>query len=174
MTTEPPTATGDRAGAMQVARVERWLAPLKRFLHIESASGIVLLVCTTLALILPNSLLAASFAALWKMKVQLTIGSFSLSDTLGHLVINDGLMVSFFFVVGLEIKRELVASELRDPRNALLPVFGAAGCMIVPALVYLACSGGNPGKAAGPSRWPPTSHSWSASSLCSAHECRPS
>jgi hypothetical protein len=49
MTTEPPTATGDRAGAMQVARVERWLAPLKRFLHIESASGIVLLVCTTLA-----------------------------------------------------------------------------------------------------------------------------
>src|ERR1700720_4318920 len=99
MTTEPPTASADRAAAMQVAPVERWLAPLRRFLRIESASGIVLLVCTALALILANSPLAASFAALWKIKVQLTIGSFSLSDTLGHLVINDGLMVIFFFVV---------------------------------------------------------------------------
>jgi NhaA family Na+:H+ antiporter len=146
MTTEPPSATGDRRAHLQVARVERWLAPLKRFLHIESASGIVLLVCTGLALILANSPLDASFAALWKMKVQLTIGSFTLSDTLGHLVINDGLMVIFFFVVGLEIKRELVAGELRDPRNALLPVFGAVGGMIIPALVYLALQWGKPGQ----------------------------
>src|SRR5579862_7382745 len=104
MKTDSPKAKPKRPSALPVAPVEIWLAPLKRFLHVESASGIVLLACTTLALILANSPLAPSFAALWKTKVQLSFGGFSLADSLGHLVINDGLMVIFFFVVGLEIK----------------------------------------------------------------------
>jgi NhaA family Na+:H+ antiporter len=146
MTGSQSTSEPDRPAALPVTRVERWLAPVARFLHIESASGIVLLACTALALMLANSPLAASFAAVWKTKVQLTIGGFTLSDTLGHLVINDSLMVMFFFVVGLEIKRELLTGELRDPRNALLPVLGAAGGMIVPAVVYLALQWGQPGQ----------------------------
>ena len=146
MTAKRPSASPDRAAALPVAPVERWLAPVNRFLHVESASGIVLLACTVLALILANSPLGASFAALWKTKVHLTIGSFTLSDTLGHLVVNDGLMAIFFFVVGLEIKRELVAGELREPRKALLPVLAAAGGMAVPALVYLALQRGQAGE----------------------------
>ncbi len=131
-----PNARGSRQ--LPVAPVERWLAPLQKFLHIESASGIVLLACTVLALILANSPVADWFAAIWKTPVEFKFGWFELKHgTLGHLVINDGLMVIFFFVVGLEIKRELVDGELRDVRKAMLPVFAALGGMIVPALVYL-------------------------------------
>jgi NhaA family Na+:H+ antiporter len=146
MITMQPNQEQDRPAGFPVARVERWLAPVARFLRVESAGGIVLLTCTALALVLANSPLAESFAALWKTKVQLTIGTFTLTDTLGHLVINDGLMVIFFFVVGLEIKREFLSGELRDPRNALLPVFGAAGGMIVPAVLYLALQWGQSGQ----------------------------
>jgi NhaA family Na+:H+ antiporter len=146
MTTTGTERESDCKAALPLARVERWLAPVARFLHVESAGGIVLLACTALALILANSPLAGSFAALWKTNIQLTVGGFTLNDTLGHLVINDGLMVIFFFVVGLEIKRELLTGELRDLRNALLPVLGAAGGMIVPALVYVAFPSGQSGQ----------------------------
>jgi Na+:H+ antiporter, NhaA family len=120
------------------APIERWTAPLRRFLHIEAAGGIVLLACTAIALILANSGAAEWFAGLWKTPVGLTIGSFALSGDIGHLVVNDGLMAIFFFVVGMEIKRELVAGELREWRTALLPVVAALGGMIVPGGVYLA------------------------------------
>ncbi len=126
--------------------VERWLTPVRRFLHIESASGVVLLACTVLALVLANSPLAGWFAAIWKTKIELNVGGFQLAGDLGHLVINDGLMAIFFFVIGLEIKREIVAGELREVRKALLPVFAAIGGMVVPAGVYLALQWGQPGQ----------------------------
>ena len=126
--------------------VYEWLSPLRRFLQVQAASGIVLLVCAIVALGLANSPWAHAFASFWHMPVQVAIGSFSLSGTLGHLVVNDGLMTIFFFVVGLEIKRELVTGELNDPRKALLPILAAVGGMVVPALVYLGLQWGEPGQ----------------------------
>lgn len=132
---------------LPVAPIDRWLGPLHKFLHVESASGVVLLACTVVALALANSPAAAWFEAIWKTPISFSFGPFELKDKdLGHLVINDGLMAIFFFVVGLEIKRELVLGELRDPRKAMLPVFAALGGMVAPALVYLAFQYGQPGQ----------------------------
>jgi NhaA family Na+:H+ antiporter len=128
------------------APVDRWFAPVRRYLHVEAASGIALLACTILALVAANSPLAGWFASLWHAHVNLTVGRFVLTGDLGHLVVNDGLMALFFFVVGLEIKRELVKGELRDRRKALLPVLAAVGGMVVPAAIYLALQRGTPGQ----------------------------
>jgi NhaA family Na+:H+ antiporter len=143
--TNPSTPTKNKL-PLPKRPVERLLSPVRRFLHIESASGVALLVCTAVALGLANSPFAAAFAALWHTHVELAVGGFRLAGELGHLVINDGLMTIFFFVVGLEIKREIVAGELRDVRKATLPIFAALGGMIAPALVYLAMQWGQPGQ----------------------------
>jgi len=132
--------------ALPVAPVERWLVPVKRFLHIEAASGVVLFACMIVALVLANSPLADAFASLWKMPVSVSFGGFTLAGDLGHLVITDGLMTIFFFVIGLELKREIVAGELRDPSKALLPVIGALGGALVPAAIYLGLQWGEPGQ----------------------------
>jgi NhaA family Na+:H+ antiporter len=126
--------------------VERWMTPVRRLLHIEAASGVFLLFCTVVALVLANSPWSDAYVRFWKTPVVVSIGGLSLSDTLGHLIVNDMLMTIFFFVVGLEIKQEIVAGELRDPRQAILPIFAAAGGMIVPAAVYLALQWGEPGQ----------------------------
>jgi NhaA family Na+:H+ antiporter len=126
--------------------VERWLRPFVRFLQIESASGVVLLVCTIVALGLANSPWAQTFADLWQTHLRVSIGPWELDESLLHWV-NDGLMTIFFFVVGLEIKRELVAGELRDPRKAALPVMAALGGMVAPAAIYLSLRSGQPGVA---------------------------
>lgn len=140
------TANHAPAAALPTRPVERWLSPVRRFLHVESASGVVLVACTALALGLANSPLAGWYAAIWKTEVGLSVGGFRLAGDLGHLVINDGLMAIFFFVIGLEIKREIVAGELREMRKALLPIAAAAGGMVVPAAVYLALQWGQPGQ----------------------------
>jgi NhaA family Na+:H+ antiporter len=129
-----------------VAPVDRWLAPVQRFLHVEASSGIVLLTCTAVALGLANSPVAAWFASLWKTAVSLSVAGFTISGDLGHLVINDGLMTIFFFVVGLEIKRHMVHGELRDPRKALLPMVAALGGVVLPAAIYLMFQWGEPGQ----------------------------
>ena len=134
------------APSWPAAPVDRWLAPVTRFLHIEAASGVVLLACTAVALALANSPAAEWFAAVWKTAVSLSIGPFTLSGDVGHLIVNDGLMTIFFFVVGLELKREMVHGELRDPRKALLPVFAALGGVVMPAAIYLALQWGEPGQ----------------------------
>ncbi|MBN9119746.1 MAG: Na+/H+ antiporter NhaA [Planctomycetes bacterium] len=118
-------------------QVERWLQPLASFLRVESSGGIVLLVCTVAALVLANSPWAPSYAALWQTPVHVTFGGFGLAKPL-LLWVNDGLMTLFFFVVGLEIKREMVSGELSEPRKAVLPVVAALGGMVAPAAVYLA------------------------------------
>lgn len=129
-----------------VTSVQRWARPFVRFLQVESASGVVLLIGTVAALVLANSPWSAAYTEFWLTKVTLAFGSLELSKPL-LLWINDALMTVFFFVVGLEIKRELVAGELRDPRKAALPVVAALGGMAAPAGIYLLLRGGQPGQA---------------------------
>ena len=130
---------------LPVAPVRRLTRPLARFLEIESASGVVLLICAVVALILANSAAADAYHKFWHTPIVIEVGAFRLGGELGHFIINDVLMTIFFFVVGLEIKRELVAGELRDPRKAALPVIAAVGGMLVPAAIFLALQYGKPG-----------------------------
>lgn len=110
--------------------------PFSRFLRIEAAAGVLLLVAATTALFLANSPWADSFLGFWEIPVGLRFGALDFSRSLRHWI-NDGLMTLFFFVVALELKRELVLGELRDLRLAALPLAGAAGGMLVPVAVYL-------------------------------------
>jgi NhaA family Na+:H+ antiporter len=132
---EPATA---RNPHLPVPPIRRLTRPLAAFLQIESASGLVLLACTAVALALANSPLADAYHGFWHTPVFLTVGTVRLGGELGHFVVNDVLMTVFFFVVGLEIKRELVAGELQDARKAALPVAAALGGMLVPAAIYMA------------------------------------
>ncbi len=134
------------AGKLPDAPIHRLTRPLERFLHVESAGGIVLLVCMIAALALANSPAAEAYHHFWHTHVSLEIGGFILGGELGHFFVNDVLMTIFFFVVGLEIKRELVAGELNEPRKAALPVIAALGGMIVPAGIYFAIMNGKPGQ----------------------------
>ncbi|WP_436792579.1 Na+/H+ antiporter NhaA [Actinospongicola halichondriae] len=118
---------------------------VRTFLHIETAGGIVLLLATAAALIWANSPFADSYDTFWHTKLTLiSFNDFALTEDLGHWV-NDGLMAIFFFVVGLEIKSELVAGELRDPRKAAVPVIAALGGMIVPAGLFMVVNLGGDG-----------------------------
>jgi len=123
--------------------IDSLVDPLKRFLHIEAASGVVLLVATVVALVLANLPTAEGYLGLWKTKLTIGLGSFQMNYSLQHWI-NDGLMAIFFFVIGLEVKRELVMGELQDLRQAVLPIAAAIGGMVVPAGVYLALQWGEP------------------------------
>jgi NhaA family Na+:H+ antiporter len=125
--------------------VERLVRPFVRFMRIQAASGVILLLCTVVALMLSNSVLAERYAAFWHTPITIAVGSFDISHPLDHWI-NDALMTIFFFVVGLEIKREVVAGELRDPRRAALPAMAALGGMVVPAGLYLAFQWRQPGE----------------------------
>lgn len=124
--------------------IQRYVDPLTRFMHIESAGGIVLLVCTVVSLVLANSPLGESFIKFWKTPIGFAIGNYQVIHPLYHWI-NDGLMAIFFFVIGLEVKREMVLGELRDVRRAALPIAAALGGMIVPASIFLALQWGEPG-----------------------------
>ncbi len=125
-------------------RVGRYLPPFgNEFISVEALSGIVLFAAAIVALVWANAD-PASYADVWG--TELTIGAGSASITLSLAAwINDGLMTIFFFVVGLEIKRELVDGELSDHRNAVLPVLAALGGMILPAAIFLALNAGGAG-----------------------------
>jgi NhaA family Na+:H+ antiporter len=103
---------------------------------IQAASGVLLLICTAAALFLANSPWADQFAGFWETHLRVGVGRWELDESLLHWI-NDGLMTIFFFVVGLEIKRELVGGELSEWRKAALPVMAALGGMVVPAAIYL-------------------------------------
>ena len=124
--------------------IDRIVKPITRFLHVETAGGFVLLGCTVIALALANSAWSEQYLAIWKTQVGFSIGSFEMFHSLKHWI-NDGLMALFFFVIGLEVKRELVLGELRDMRRAALPLAAALGGMIVPAALYLLFLGDNDG-----------------------------
>jgi NhaA family Na+:H+ antiporter len=145
--------------------------PLREFVRLESAGGIVLLVAAVAALVWANSPASGGYQRLWDM--ELTVGAGSLTTT--HDLrgwVNDGLMVLFFFVIGLEIKRELVAGELRDLRVAVLPALAAVGGVLLPAAIFVGVVGGGP-PAAGGSRWTLISRSRSGCWRCWVRGSRP-
>jgi len=116
---------------------ERFIRPAAAFVQTQASGGIILLAAAMVALAWANSPWEASYFDLWETQLSINAGLFSIEEDLGHAV-NDGLMAIFFFVVGLEIKRELLHGELASFRKAALPVAGALGGMVVPALIYLA------------------------------------
>jgi NhaA family Na+:H+ antiporter len=122
----------------------RVVRAFQEFVRLEAAGGVVLLGATILALAWANSPWAAAYDALWDTPVVIGVGGFGLAKPL-VLWVNDGLMAVFFFVVGLEIKRELLVGELAAPRKAALPVVGALGGMLVPAAIYLGFNLDSPG-----------------------------
>ena len=115
----------------------------KEFLKLESASGVILVVAAALALLLANSPLSPYYDLLLEIPVQVRIGQLDIDKPL-LLWINDGLMVVFFFLVGLELKREVLEGELSDPRKVVLPALGAVGGMLVPGLIYILVNLGDP------------------------------
>jgi NhaA family Na+:H+ antiporter len=133
-----PPPTGARADRQRLIR------PLVDFLHTEAAGGVALVAAAIVALLWANSPWGASYDDVWTTHLAFVLGDWELDLDLRDWI-NDGLMVLFFFVVGLEIKRELVEGELRDPRRAALPACAALGGMIVPALIYAAFNAGGEG-----------------------------
>jgi Na+:H+ antiporter, NhaA family len=122
-----------------------WLArPFASFLRIEAAGGAILLVVTIATLVLSNSPWADQFLILWELPVGIRIGSLEAARPLRDWI-NDALMTLFFFVVALELKRELVLGELRHPRMAALSIAAAAGGMLVPAAIYVVMQWGQEG-----------------------------
>ena len=136
----PVYSASDRPLARLVAR------PVREFLRIEAAGSALLLLAAVVALVWANSPWAESYQDLWHAHLLIDVGPITLDQTLHHWV-NDGLMVIFFFVVGLEIKYELVNGDLRDPRTAALPIVAALGGMLVPAGIYAAINAGGDGAA---------------------------
>jgi len=114
---------------------DKILTPFEEFIHQQTTSGLLLMAAAVLALIMANGPFADSYAHLMHTPISLEAGSWSLKMSLHHLI-NDGLMALFFFVVGLELKREILVGELASLRNATLPIGAAIGGMIVPALIY--------------------------------------
>lgn len=138
MSPAPPSRKDRLLGAV--------VRPLQEFLRAEAASGVVLLACAVAALVWANAH-AASYHALFDGPLLGSAGpaAGATAPLTARAIINDGLMAIFFFVVGMEIKRELASGELSSPARAALPAIGALGGMIVPALIYTAFNHGGPG-----------------------------
>jgi len=119
------------------------LDAIRKFLHLEAASAILLIIATFLAMVLVNSPLHGYYDSLLDVPLAIQVGAFSIHKPL-LLWINDGLMALFFFLVGLEIKREVMEGELSRPAQLILPGFAAIGGMAVPALVYAAVNWDDP------------------------------
>ena len=117
--------------------------PFKYFFKLESASGLVLLFAAVVALIISNSEYGSAYFDVLQKYITIGFGSFSLKLTVIHWI-NDVLMTIFFFLVSLEIKREMVQGELSNPKQALLPIIGAVGGMVVPAIIYILINLGSP------------------------------
>lgn len=129
----------------EIPPITRIMRPFQEFLHAEASGGIVLLICTVLALIWANSPLGYLYFDLWHTGLTISLGGFQLAYDIHHWI-NDGLMAIFFFVVGLEIKRELMVGELSSAKKASLPIAAALGGMIVPAALYSVFNIGGPGE----------------------------
>ena len=133
-------------GAMQMRLRESlftraFVLPVQEFIHIQGISSVVLLAAAIVALIWANSPWHDSYHHVWEL--ELTLSTIQLPV---HAWINDALMAIFFFLVGMEIKHEIVHGELSDVRKAALPIVGALGGMVVPALLFVAINYGGPGQ----------------------------
>ena len=148
MTHIPPRSRGSLSAQADHSLVSRVIMmPAQRFIHTEAIGGIVLLVATIAALALANSPLASDYHHILERHLTLNVGFFLVDLTIEEWI-NDGLMAIFFFVVGLEIKREVVHGQLSTLRTATLPVVAAIGGMVVPAAIYLAFNAAEGGEAA--------------------------
>ena len=148
------------------------LNALRDFLKLETASGMILVVASVVAMVVANSPLQGLYASLIELPVEVRVGEFQIAKPM-LLWINDGLMALFFLMVGLELKREIVEGELSDMKQAAFPAMGAIGGMLVPALIYVWINQGDSVALQGgqyrrlsisPSRWP--------YSLCLETVCR--
>jgi Na+:H+ antiporter, NhaA family len=144
--TGPPVRSANPSFLHSDRALARAAQPLVRFLHIEAAGGILLVIATVVALVWANSPWQDSYEALWSTTIGIDVGSYRFEEDLAH-VVNDLFMALFFFVVGMEIKRELVVGELRDRRAVALPAMAALGGMVVPAVIYAAFNAGGDGAA---------------------------
>jgi NhaA family Na+:H+ antiporter len=126
---------------MQKSPIDKILAPVSRFIHLEYTSGIVLLVSVLVAIFLANSGFHDFYEHFWHINFSVGFENFILSHPL-HIWINDGLMAIFFFVIGLELKREFMEGELSTLKKAALPMTAALGGMLVPALIYFSINKG--------------------------------
>lgn len=114
---------------------EKFIGPIEEFIHRQTTSGLLLMSSAIIALILANSPFAENYFHLLHAPISVSVANWAVEMTLHH-GINDGLMALFFFVVGLELKREILVGELAKLRNAILPIAAAIGGMVVPALIY--------------------------------------
>lgn len=138
----PPRTYGAMQMRLRESLITRKLVmPVQEFIHIQGISSVELLGAAVAALIWANSPWKESYHHIWEMELQLSRIQLPV-----HAWINDALMAIFFFLVGMEIKHELVHGELSDVRKAALPIFGALGGMIVPALLFLTLNYGKPGQ----------------------------
>ena len=136
-THEEPAVTRVRRRSL----VAQLSVPARQFLSTEAGSAGLLLGATVLALVWANSPWSGSYEALWTSEVGVSVAGWELSMDLAHWV-NDGLMALFFFVIGLEVRREFSVGALTTPRRAAIPVIAAVGGLVVPAALYLALAPG--------------------------------
>lgn len=122
-------------------RFEKISTPFEHFLHAQTTTGLILVAMTIIALLLANSPFAEGYYHFFHMNIDLNVGSWELSHSLHHWI-NDGLMAIFFFIIGLEIKREITAGELSNIKVAILPILAAIGGMVFPALIYVGLNSG--------------------------------
>lgn len=122
---------------------DRIISPIKEFIHDSRVVGIVLIICTVASLIISNSPWGHEYIGFWEQHLSMPTPSLHLPHTPLH-IINDFLMAIFFFLVGMEIKRELLVGELASLKKSMLPIIAALGGMIAPALIYLLWTGGTP------------------------------
>ncbi|RLJ18149.1 Na+/H+ antiporter NhaA [bacterium endosymbiont of Escarpia laminata] len=115
---------------------DRVLTPLEEFIHRQTTSGVLLMLCAVVALYVANSQWNEAYHHLLELPFTIGVPGFQLSKSLHHWI-NDGLMAMFFFVVGLELKREILVGELADPKQAVLPIVAAIGGMLVPVFFYI-------------------------------------
>ena len=140
MAQHPDKIIAPQATAMEKA-FSKILTPFEEFIHRQSTSGMLLMACTVIALAIVNLGFLEQYQHILHTQLGFSLGSWELEKSLHHWI-NDGLMALFFFVVGLEIKREIIVGELSDISKASLPIVAAIGGMVMPALLYTMVSGG--------------------------------
>ena len=122
--------------------IDRFLRPIERFMKAQASGGLLLLAAAVVAMVWANSPWREAYQHLWHHSLAIGIDDWELRRSLHHWI-NDGLMAMFFFVVGLELKREVVGGELAKPAQAILPIAAAVGGMLVPASIFLVFNGGD-------------------------------
>ncbi len=142
-TTRPSAPPGVWKPAQKAVRT--LVRPIEAFLHVQASSGILLLITSVVALLWANSPWRETYEHIWHTSLSIGLGGWRFDKPL-HFWINDGLMVVFFFVVGLEIRREMHSGELSEARRAVLPAAAAIGGMLVPAVIYFALNHAHPAR----------------------------